>query len=90
MIAGTAYDDVTSVATIPAEARGTADLGARGDGVVAGLGIAEMVFRYVMDAGVSVDRSHVLAATGVGLVSVGALTRSVKVFDLGMGLRPLP
>lgn len=40
--------DVTTDATIPAGARGTAELGAREAGVVAGLGIAELVFVVVM------------------------------------------
>ncbi|HXH79651.1 carboxylating nicotinate-nucleotide diphosphorylase [Nocardioides sp.] len=41
-------DDTTSAATISADARGTADWQAREPGVVAGLAIAAMVFRYVM------------------------------------------
>jgi nicotinate-nucleotide pyrophosphorylase (carboxylating) len=41
-------DDVTSWATIPADQVETADFVARGDGVVAGLAVAEMVFRYVL------------------------------------------
>ena len=40
--------DVTSEATIPADARGVADLAARQDGVVAGLGVAAMVFVHVL------------------------------------------
>jgi nicotinate-nucleotide pyrophosphorylase (carboxylating) len=40
--------DVTSVATIAADARGTAVFAAREPGVVAGLGIAALVFAYVM------------------------------------------
>lgn len=40
--------DVTSAATIPAGARGTADFGARESGVVAGLGIAALTFAYVL------------------------------------------
>ena len=39
--------DVTSTATIPATSRSTGDLATREDGVVAGLDIAEMVFRVV-------------------------------------------
>lgn len=44
------YDDEdrTSVATIPADAQGVADFAAREPGVVAGLGVAAMVFHYVM------------------------------------------
>ena len=41
-------DDVTSVATIPDTARGVADFAAREPGVVAGLGLAALVFHYVM------------------------------------------
>ncbi|WP_166137465.1 carboxylating nicotinate-nucleotide diphosphorylase [Nocardioides ochotonae] len=40
--------DVTSEATIPAEVRGVADFGARGPGVVAGLGVAALVFHLVL------------------------------------------
>jgi nicotinate-nucleotide pyrophosphorylase (carboxylating) len=40
-------DDITSVATIPSEARGTADFAAREPGVVAGLGVAALVFAVV-------------------------------------------
>jgi len=39
--------DVTSVATIPADQAGTADVVARADGVVAGLGVAVAVFETV-------------------------------------------
>ena len=42
------HADVTSVATIPAGARGRADVAARRPGVVAGLGVAELVFRTVL------------------------------------------
>jgi nicotinate-nucleotide pyrophosphorylase (carboxylating) len=41
-------DDVTSAATIPDTARGVADFAARESGVVAGLGLAALVFHYVM------------------------------------------
>lgn len=40
--------DVTSVSTIAADAQGSADFAARGPGVVAGLGIAALVFHCVM------------------------------------------
>jgi nicotinate-nucleotide pyrophosphorylase (carboxylating) len=46
--------DVTSDATIPAEARGVADFGARDGGVVAGLAVAELVFAYVLGDDVEV------------------------------------
>lgn len=47
--------DTTSVATIAADARGTADFAVREDGVISGLGIAEMVFRIVMGDDVEVS-----------------------------------
>ena len=47
--------DVTSVATISADARGTAVFAAREPGVVAGLGIAALVFAYVMGDEVEVS-----------------------------------
>ena len=47
-------DDVTSTATIPADATGTADFAARQPGVVAGLGIAGLVFAVVLGDQVSV------------------------------------
>lgn len=40
--------DVTSEATIAPQARGVADFGAREDGVVAGLGVAALVFHLVL------------------------------------------
>jgi len=46
--------DVTSEATIPAAARGVGDLGAREPGVVAGLGVAALVFHYVLGEDVTV------------------------------------
>ncbi|MDP3893992.1 carboxylating nicotinate-nucleotide diphosphorylase [Nocardioides sp.] len=48
-------DDVTSWATIPAEQVQTADFVARQSGTVAGLGVAELVFRYVL-GDIEVDR----------------------------------
>ena len=47
--------DVTSDATIPADALGVADLAAREPGTVAGLGVAELVFHYVMGGDVEVS-----------------------------------
>jgi nicotinate-nucleotide pyrophosphorylase (carboxylating) len=49
-------DDVTSVATIDPAAVATADLVARADGVVAGLDVAELVFRVVADRALDVSR----------------------------------
>jgi nicotinate-nucleotide pyrophosphorylase (carboxylating) len=47
-------DDVTSAATIPAEQKGSAVLAAREPGVVAGLGIAALVFHCVLGDDVEV------------------------------------
>ena len=41
-------EDVTSTATIPEDARAVADFGAREAGVVAGLGVAALVFAHVL------------------------------------------
>ncbi len=49
-------DDVTSWATIPAATTDIADFVARQDGVVAGLALAEMVFRYVLGNDVVIAR----------------------------------
>ena len=49
-------EDVTSVATIPAEQTGVADLVTREAGAVSGLAVAEVVFRYVMGADVRIQR----------------------------------
>ena len=49
-------EDVTSVATIPADATATADLVARADGVVAGLAVAELVMLYVVGERLSIER----------------------------------
>ena len=48
--------DTTSVATIEADAWGVADFGAREPGVVAGLGVAALVFHLVVDEVVVTDR----------------------------------
>lgn len=49
-------DDVTSWATIPAADAAVADFVARQDGVVGGLAVAEVVFRYVLGNGITVER----------------------------------
>jgi len=46
--------DATSAATIPADARGIADFAAREPGVVAGLGVAAMVFHTVLGDDVTI------------------------------------
>ncbi len=59
-------DDTTSAATISDGARGVADWAAREPGVVAGLAVAELVFRYVMGDDVEIsDR----AADGTSVVA---------------------
>ncbi len=73
-------DDVTSAATISADARGVADFGAREPGVVAGLGIAALVFAYVMGDDVEItdrlpDGSRVLA--GDTVMQVSGTTRAL-------------
>ncbi len=47
-------EDITSTATIPADASGVADFAAREAGVVAGLGVAAVVFAYVLGDDVSI------------------------------------
>jgi nicotinate-nucleotide pyrophosphorylase (carboxylating) len=37
--------------------------------------------------GLTLERAREVAETGVDFISVGALTHSVKVFDLGLDLR---
>ena len=49
-------EDVTSAATLDPSQQAWADLVARGDGVVAGLAVAEVVFRHVVGAQVEVKR----------------------------------
>lgn len=56
-------EDVTSVATVPADAVATADFTARAAGVVAGLRIAEAVVSLVCEEEFEVER-HVQTATG--------------------------
>jgi nicotinate-nucleotide pyrophosphorylase (carboxylating) len=56
-------EDVTSVATIDPAQRATADLVARAAGVVAGLDVAELVFRYVAGEAAAVERQVVDGAT---------------------------
>lgn len=48
-------EDVTSAATIPADARGVADFAAREPGVVAGLTVAALVLHYVLGDEVTVS-----------------------------------
>jgi nicotinate-nucleotide pyrophosphorylase (carboxylating) len=73
-------DDTTSAATISTEARGRADFGAREPGVVSGLGVAAMVFRYVMGDDVEItDRlpDGTRVAAGDVVMRVAGRTRGL-------------
>jgi nicotinate-nucleotide pyrophosphorylase (carboxylating) len=75
-----AGEDVTSVATIPEDAQASGDLVSREDGVVAGLGIAALVFHFVLGDDVLVsqrlpDGSRVTA--GQVVMSVAGPTRGL-------------
>ena len=73
-------DDRTSAATIPEEARGAADFAAREPGVVAGLGIAAMVFHFVIGDDVLItDRvpDGTRVAPGDALMRVTGPTRGL-------------
>ncbi|MEV4556737.1 carboxylating nicotinate-nucleotide diphosphorylase [Kitasatospora sp. NPDC049285] len=73
-------EDVTSVATVPAEAVATADFTARQKGVVAGLRVAEAVVSLVCEEEFEVER-HVedgdLVEPGQVLLSVRSRTRDL-------------
>jgi nicotinate-nucleotide pyrophosphorylase (carboxylating) len=70
-------EDVTSVATVPPDLVGTADLVARADGRVAGLAVAELVFRAVVTSGGGLAGLTRHAADGDG-VRVGDVLLSVS------------
>jgi nicotinate-nucleotide pyrophosphorylase (carboxylating) len=72
--------DVTSTSTIPETARAVADFGARVPGVVAGLGVAALVFHAVMGESVEIslrvsDGTHVDA--GEVVMTVAGPTRGL-------------
>jgi nicotinate-nucleotide pyrophosphorylase (carboxylating) len=72
--------DVTSVSTIPEDARAVADFGAREPGVVAGLGIAALVFHAVMGDDVEIsDRvpDGTRVAAGAVVMTVAGRTRGL-------------
>ena len=76
--------DVTSTSTIPESARGVADFGAREPGVVAGLGVAALVFHAVMGDTVTVadrlpDGTHVDA--GDIVMRVAGPTRGLLIAE---------
>ncbi|MFW6091345.1 MAG: carboxylating nicotinate-nucleotide diphosphorylase [Actinomycetota bacterium] len=72
--------DVTSAATIPADQRAVGDLVARGDGILAGLPVAQAVFRAATGSDFefraeAVDGDRV--STGDVLATVGGCTREL-------------
>ena len=72
--------DVTSVATIPADQQGVADFNAREAGVVAGLVVAELVFRAVLGEDVEVTGRADEGATvapGDAVLTVAGATRGL-------------
>ena len=72
--------DVTSAATIAADARGVAVFGARESGVIAGLVVAELVFRTVMGDDVVIsDRAHdgARVSPGDAVLTVAGPTRGL-------------
>lgn len=72
--------DVTTEATIPASAQAWADFTARGDGVVAGVAVAELVVRFVGGGHVEVSRSvrdGVVVRRGEVVLSVHGPVRSL-------------
>jgi len=72
--------DVTSEATIPAEARGTAVFATRETGVVAGLGVAALVFHHVLGDDVEItDRvpDGTRVASGDVVMRVSGPTRGL-------------
>jgi nicotinate-nucleotide pyrophosphorylase (carboxylating) len=72
--------DVTSQATIPADQMSTADVVARGDGVVAGLPIVRAVLEYVTQGTIAVESAVADGAAvrrGDVLMTVSARTRDL-------------
>jgi nicotinate-nucleotide pyrophosphorylase (carboxylating) len=53
-------------------------------------GVARIAGRALVEAsgGITLDRIREIAATGVDIISVGALTHSVRALDLGLDFRP--
>ena len=78
--------DVTSAATVPAEQEATADYVVRGEGVVAGLAVAEAVMDVVSGGTVRVDAAPVVDGARVGHGQV-VLTVSGRTRDLLTGER---
>ncbi|WP_435770404.1 carboxylating nicotinate-nucleotide diphosphorylase [Nocardioides sp. SYSU DS0651] len=73
-------EDVTSAATIPAAQRGIADFNARAEGVVAGLAVAELVFRVVLGDDVEVPAraaEGARVAPGDAVLTVAGSTRGL-------------
>jgi nicotinate-nucleotide pyrophosphorylase (carboxylating) len=81
---GPGRDDVTSVATVPADQTARADLVARADGVVAGLAVAQLVFERVAAGDVVIERfakDGERAHRGDVLLSVHGHTRHLLVAE---------
>jgi nicotinate-nucleotide pyrophosphorylase (carboxylating) len=53
-------------------------------------GVAKIAGRALVEAsgGITLERIREIAATGVDIISVGALTHSVRALDLGLDIRP--
>lgn len=67
------YGDITCETTIPADETGSAHLTARENGVMSGIDVFAAAFA-----------AQNPAVTGVDVISVGALTHSVRSIDLGL------
>ena len=82
--------DATSLATVPADARATARLASRGDGVVAGLPLIEMVLAEVLGAadsgtsGTSGGYSVTLLAADGDRVAAGDVVAEISAPTLGL------
>jgi len=53
-------------------------------------GVEKVAGRALIEAsgGITLERIREIAATGVDIISVGALTHSVRALDLGLDFRP--
>lgn len=74
--------DATSLATVPADARATARLASRSDGVVAGLPLIEMVLAEVLDT--DADYSVTLHAADGDRVEAGEVVAEISAPTLGL------
>ncbi|HVE99630.1 MAG TPA: carboxylating nicotinate-nucleotide diphosphorylase, partial [Mycobacteriales bacterium] len=60
------------------------------DDLRAAVSLARGRARLEASGGLTLDRAREVAATGVDFISIGALTHSAPVLDLGFDLRPAP